>query len=1052
MKKILDALFSMQLTVVLLMMFALSAAIATFVENDFGTIAARAAIYDAVWFEVLLGLLGLNLLGSLVINKLWKHKKYALFLFHIAFLVILVGSAITRFISFEGMMHIREGNTSGEIVSTNTYFTATFDDGSHKFTEHQKVLISSYAQQTPDFSLDTPEGKFGIETVGYIPNASLVISPVEEGSPIVSLFAMTAAGRQTMVLREGETKTQGDFSIGLNAGLSNPKLVNLTVENDTLFIASTDTINIIVMGSEVKTFIMPGQKLPFQPMQLYSIGENRIVLRSFEPSGDLWPAPSNDQMQQGSGLDAVIFKVTHGNKTTDAYALGARGLIGDETTTHINGHKIGLAYGAIPIDIPFVLRLNEFILDRYPGSNSPSSYASEVTLIDEDRGEEFDYRIFMNHILNYRGYRFYQSSYDTDEKGTVLSVNHDGIGTIISYIGYALMAFGMIYALISKRSRFRNILNMITKTRKEKMKMLSLILILVGFFPLSNLQAQEKKMINGVTVDVVDEAHAKKFGELIVLGPSNRLEPMNTLTGKFLRKFTGKSKFQGLNADQVVLGILSDPEAWQTVPMLKVKNKTLRDQLNINGKYASFTDFFNFSQENSYLISEAVRQAHQKKSMDQTKYDHEVIKADEKVNIFYLIYTHSYLQFFPKTTAPEETWYGPADKVTGMPENDSNFVKNVIPMYIEALQEAARTGDYALADEIIAGIDMYQQKYASGILPPQSKQNIEILYNKLEIFERLYKYYGLLGLLFLIVIFGNLVSPKFKIGILKNVISGIIIILFVFQTLGIAARWYISGHAPLSNGYESMIFIAWATMIGGILLARRSTIALAATTVLSSLTLFVAHLNWMNPEVTNLVPVLKSVWLTIHVAIITSSYGFLGMGMILGLFNLFLMIFQNKNNLKSFNLTIKEISLTSEATITIGLYMLTIGTFLGGVWANESWGRYWGWDPKETWALITVLVYAVIIHLNFIPGVMGRYVFNALAVVGFSSVLMTYFGVNYYLSGLHSYAAGDPVPIPTFVYYTIAALVVILVFAYINNFKMKTLMDQMNRAREKVDV
>ncbi len=1045
MKKILDALFSMQLTVVLLMMFALSAAIATFVENDFGTIAAKAAIYDAVWFEILLGLLGVNLIGSLMVNKMWQRKKYALFLFHVSFFVILVGAAITRFISFEGMMHIREGKTSGEIVSTNTYLTATFDEGNHQFTEQQKVLISSYARQTPDFSLDTPDGKFEIETVGFIPNASLVLSPVKGGNPIVSLFAMTAAGRQTMVLRDGETKRQGDFSIGLNNGLSQPKLVNLTVENDSLFISSTDTINIIIMGSEVNTFIEPGQKLPFQPMQLYSVGENRIVLRSFEPSGDLWPAPSNNHAQQGSGFDAVIFEITHGNKTTDAYTLGARGLVGDKTIAEINGHKIGLGYGAIPIDIPFAIRLNEFILDRYPGSNSPSSYASEVTLIDKERDKEFDYRIFMNHILNYRGYRFYQSSYDTDEKGTVLSVNHDGVGTIISYIGYALMAFGMIYALISKKSRFRNILNMITKTRKEKMKMLSLILILVGFFPISNIQAQEKKIINGVTVDVVDEDHAKKFGELIVLGPNNRLEPMNTLTGKFMRKFTGKSKLEGLNADQVVLGILADPETWQTVPLLKVKNKVLRDQLNISSDYASFTDFFNFSQENSYLISEAVRQAHQKKSMDQSKYDHAVIKADEKVNIFYLIYTHSYLQFFPNSNSPEETWYAPADKVTGMSANDSNFVKNVIPMYIEALQEATKTGDYSLADEILLGIDMYQQKYAADILPSESKQNIEILYNKFEIFEKLYKYYGLLGLLFLFVIFGNLVNPKFKIGILKNVITGIIIIMFIFQTLGIAARWYISGHAPLSNGYESMIFIAWATMIGGLLLARRSTIALAATTVLSSLTLFVAHLNWMNPEVTNLVPVLKSVWLTIHVAIITSSYGFLGMGMILGLFNLFLMIFQNRNNLKSFNLTIKEISLTSEATITIGLYMLTIGTFLGGVWANESWGRYWGWDPKETWALITILVYAVIIHLNFIPGLMGRYVFNSLAVVGFSSVLMTYFGVNYYLSGLHSYAAGDPVPIPTLVYYTIAALVVVLIFAYINNFKMKTLMEQMKR-------
>jgi cytochrome c-type biogenesis protein CcsB len=575
--------------------------------------------------------------------------------------------------------------------------------------------------------------------------------------------------------------------------------------------------------------------------------------------------------------------------------------------------------------------------------------------------------------------------------------------------------------------------------------MFSVILLLLALLPFNEIQAQNQNDAGAPAVEVIDQDHAALFGELIVLGPGNRLEPMNTLTGKILRKFTGKSEFEGLNSDQVFLGIIADPAKWQKIPIIKIKNELLSQQLGIAGNYAAFEDFFDFSRENSYLISEAVSNAHQKKGMDQSKYDQEVIKADEKVNIFYLIYTLKYLQLFPKTTDPEGKWFSPADEVTGIPENDSNFVKNVIPMYTERLNAAIASGNYDGADELVMAIDMYQQKYASNILPSERKQNIEILYNKYEIFEKLYKYYGLAGLIFLVLLFANLVNPKFKIGIATRIIVGLIVVMFVFQTLGIFARWYISGHAPLSNGYESMIFIAWGTMIGGLLLARRSNIALAATTVLASLTLFVAHLNWMNPEITNLVPVLKSVWLTIHVAIITTSYGFLGMGMILGFFNLILMIFQNRKNLKVFNLTIREISFTAESTMVIGLYMLTIGTFLGGIWANESWGRYWGWDPKETWALVTILVYAVIIHLNFIPGVMGKFLFNALAVIGFGSVLMTYFGVNYYLSGLHSYAAGDPVPIPTFVYYTLAILGVILVIAYINNFKMKTLMDAMKQ-------
>lgn len=1045
MKKIFDALFSMHLTVVLLLMFALSAAIATFIENDYGTIAARVAVYEATWFEILLALLAINLAGSLVIHHSWRRKKYSLFLFHFSFIVILVGAGITRFYSYEGVMHIREGKTSSEIVSNNTYLTAAYQSGGETYSGQQHVLLSPYGMKAPDFTLETPDGDFEIETTGYIANATLEVVPVKGGDPILSLFVMNGMQRETLTLTSGDVRQVGNMQISFEGGDTLAGGLQLTLEESRLMLRAIDTIFITNMRSEVGGFIAPGQKAEMQPMQLYNLSQSRIVLRSFEPSGVLRPVPASNQMQQATGLDAVMLRISSDNRTISTWVTGNRGVQGQAEPVEIDGKTLNIAYGAITIPIPFALQLNEFILDRYPGSNSPSSYASEVTLIDTDRDNRFDFRIFMNHILNYRGYRFYQSSYDTDEQGTVLSVNHDGLGTIVSYIGYFLMALGMVMALISKRTRFRYLLNKITETRHRKMNLLQVIILMLMVAMAMPATSQEMTDVNGTQVPVIDRGHAKAFGELIVLGPGNRLEPVNSITGQLTRKFTGTTNFQGLTSDQIVLGIITDPALWQQVPLLKITNKELRDQLGISGKYASFSNFFQSGQTNSYRLSQWVETAYQKKSMEQTKFDKEVIKMDEKVNIFYLIYTYNYLKLFPKTTDPASKWFAPNEAVTGIPADDSNFVRNVIPLYANTLAEAWNTGDYSAANDIVAAIDVYQHKYAGDLLPSDTHRNIEIIYNKVEIFERLFRYYGLVGMIFLVVLFAKLVVPKLRINIFKNVLIGILAVMYLLQTLGIAARWYISGHAPLSNGYESMIFIAWATMTGGFLLSRRSNIALAATTVLASLTLFVAHLNWMNPEVTNLVPVLKSVWLTIHVAIITSSYGFLGLGMILGLFNLLLMIFQNRKNLVSFNLTIREISLTAEATITIGLYMLTIGTFLGGVWANESWGRYWGWDPKETWALITILVYAVIVHLNFIPGIMGRYVFNALAVVGFSSVLMTYFGVNYYLSGLHSYAAGDPVPIPAFVYYTIAILVVILIFAYVNNSKTKTLIRTLQR-------
>jgi len=1043
MKKILDSLFSMQLTLVLLLMFAISAGVATFIENDFGTTAAKIAIYNATWFEILLLVLTVNLCGSLIENKMWQKKKYTLFLFHISFIIILVGSGITRYYGYEGMMHIREGSASDQFTSNKTYISALFNKEGQSFVKRKSVLLAGNDRQKPGFSLDTDVSSIDIKMLDFVPNAAMVLTKVPDGEPIISMMVVSEMGNESVVLRQNESMTRGNSSISFDDEAAE-NAIQINLENGKLFISAPSKLVLMNMAAQKSDTIAAGQKVEFVAMQLYAFGGNRIVLRQFEESASLRPVPSNQQ-NQGNGMDAMLLEVSTDEQTSEVVVWGKKGIIGDFKPLEINGETIKLSYGSIPIQLPFAIKLNKFILDRYPGSNSPSSYASEVTLLDEANNYELDFRIYMNHILNYKGYRFYQSSYDTDELGTVLSVNHDGLGTIVSYIGYALMALGMVLSLVSRKTRFRKVLNMISKTREKRTSLLSSLLFIGLIVPSIAFSQAETTQVNGVEVSVVDKDHADEFGHLIVLSTNGRLEPMNTLSNKILRKFTGKSSFEGLNSDQVFIGIFSDPATWQTVPLIKIKNADLRKLLNINGKYASFSDFFNFDQRNSYKLGAYVDEAHQKKTMDQTKFDKEVIKADEKVNIFYMVYSGNFLSLFPTSYTAKAQWYNPNDKVEGLSREDSLFVTNVISMYVESLSAAYVDGNYTTADDMVNAINMYQLKYASEVLPTEQKTNIEILSNKANIFERLFKFYGLFGILFLLILFLNLVSPKFKIGLLQKTIIGFLLIAFIFQTLGLAARWYIAGHAPLSNGYESMIFLSWAVMLAGFLLARRSNIALAATTVLASLILFVAHLNWMNPEVTNLVPVLKSVWLTIHVAIIVSSYGFLGLGMVLGLFNLLLMIFQNKKNLESFNLTIKEISLTSEATLTIGLYMISIGTFLGGVWANESWGRYWGWDPKETWALVTILVYAFIIHLNFIPGVVGRYLFNALSVVGFSSVLMTYFGVNYYLSGLHSYAAGDPVPIPMFVYYTIAGLALILILAYINNFKMGQLIKKGKR-------
>jgi cytochrome c-type biogenesis protein CcsB len=282
----------------------------------------------------------------------------------------------------------------------------------------------------------------------------------------------------------------------------------------------------------------------------------------------------------------------------------------------------------------------------------------------------------------------------------------------------------------------------------------------------------------------------------------------------------------------------------------------------------------------------------------------------------------------------------------------------------------------------------------------------------------------------LILSFIKIIKPSFREEWLSKVSFALLVLFFAAHTAGLIMRWYISGHAPWSNGYESMIYIGWASVLAGFIFSRRSVMTMAATAIMTGLILFVAHLNWMDPQVTNLVPVLQSYWLAIHVAMITASYGFLGLGALLGMIALILFIMKNAENSQRLNLAIRELNTINEMSLLVGLVLLTVGNFLGGVWANESWGRYWGWDPKETWALVTILVYAVVLHLRFIKGAYTEYIYSVVSLLAFTSVLMTYFGVNYYLAGMHSYAKGDPVPVPDFVPWTYAVIAIAIAMAY----------------------
>ena len=516
-------------------------------------------------------------------------------------------------------------------------------------------------------------------------------------------------------------------------------------------------------------------------------------------------------------------------------------------------------------------------------------------------------------------------------------------------------------------------------------------------------------VVNGQKL-IPDKAVSEEFGKVLVQDQKGRTKPLFTLSNDILRKVTRENEFDGMNSMQVFLGLYLDFNNWKDVPLITVSNQDLRKRLKLNGKYAAFSDLVDLSGNGSYKISLEVNDAYAKAPGERNKTDKELMKIDERVNIIYMIFKGDFLKIFP--LKDQTTNWGSAQEalVKAVSKEDSLYLVNIIP----ALTNAVETNNIAAARQVAGSVSLYQKRFSGYELPSKSKTSAELLYYKLSIFEKLFPFYATVGLIMLIGLITMLIMGKKETSSFVKVLGILLFAGFMFHTLGIGLRWYIAGRSPMSNGYESMIFISWVTILAGFIFSRKSAFALSATAVLASMTLMVAHLSFTDPEITNLVPVLKSYWLTLHVSVITGSYGFLGLGAILGLITMILLALSNNKNRERIAMTIDELTVINYKTLTLGLYFLTIGTFLGAVWANESWGRYWGWDPKETWSLITIVIYSIVIHSRTIPGMKDIFTFNLISLFAFSSVLMTYFGVNYYLSGMHSYASGDPVPVPVF--------------------------------------
>ena len=763
--------------------------------------------------------------------------------------------------------------------------------------------------------------------------------------------------------------------------------------------------------------------------KLYRFGSNMVVLRDVYDKASTKYVSHSLKTKAGTP-EMATFKISLGDKSKTVNLFAYSGNQGEIKMVKLGDTIVNISLGAKVIKLPFSLKLIDFQLERYPGSMSPSSYASEVELTDTEKGiKDMPFRIYMNHVLDHRNYRFFQSSFDRDEKGTILSVNHDP-GTLPTYLGYILLALGMIWNLFAKGSRFQKLLAHAKKLQNTTAILAISLFLGVGgtaHASMPKLDTNSSKIVYGFDTKTID-----KFARLSVQDTRGRMKPIDTLAHEVVSKLTGKTSIYGVNPTAIFLGMITKPHIYQNIPMIKISHTRVAKELGLDKgtKYAKFSDFFTPSGD--YKLANQISISTRKKPLDKNQYDNELIKIDERLNIAYMVYMGSLLQIYPVPHDANNKWVNPQVAIENFPKELSVVIRQMTGFLFQGVEKGLTQKDWTDANKAIDMIGLYQKKFGSKVLLSPTHIDIEIEYNKLGLLSKLVLVYLMVGILLLIFSFINVLKPSFSLKWIMKVAWGVTIIAFALQVIAMGMRWYIAGHAPWSNAYESIVFIAGATIVAGLVLAKNSPFTLGATALLGGITLGVAHMNFVNPEITNLVPVLKSYWLMIHVATIISGDGFLGLGSILSLLVLILFIIRGKEGHSNIDKSIKELSSIAEMSLIIGLFLLTIGNFLGGVWANESWGRYWGWDSKETWAAVTILIYATVLHLRFIPRFNNPYVFNVASLWAYSSVLMTYFGVNYYLSGLHSYAAGEPVPIPSWVYYGIAGLIILTTLAYKN--------------------
>ncbi len=1034
-------LFSTRLMAVLFLVFASAMAMGTFVESWYSTETARIYIYNATWFEAIMVFFMINFLGNIFRYKLLNWKKWPVLVLHLSWILIIIGAFVTRYISYEGMMPIREGSTESRFYSDRTFLTAFVDgdingETKRRILEDDLIVTEEGMRSSLPWKSDFNGQPFTIEFVDFIAGAKEGLILDENGNEYLKIVEAGDGQRHEHYLENGKIASIHNVLFSLNNDTEGA--INIFTTGENYQISSPFQGGFMRMADQFQGDVVKDSVQQLQLRSLYTMAGMQFVIPEPLVKGSYGIVEIPEDEATEASLDAFVVAISANGETLEKKLLGGKGSTNFSDKVQVGGLEFTLSYGSKTYELPFSIRLNDFIAEKYPGTET--GYASFMSRISVEDERSFDYDIYMNHVLDHKGYRFFQSSFHPDEKGTVLSVNHDMWGTWITYIGYFLLYLGLMGIMFFGKTRFRDLQQSLNKIKLKKAALTTVLLLFTAITSFAQRTANsdhahanlptQQQVDSILKSTIVSEEHAEQFGALVIQDEGGRMKPIHTFASEVLRKLSGKNTYNGLSANQVFLSMMMNPGVWyntEFVALAKKENDSIRKIIGVpqGTKYVKATDFFD--SKGVYKLQPYLEKA--TSTTNPSNFEKDFKKVGERLSLLNIALSGQIVKIFPLLNDENNKWISAVEYRSGQYQvSDSlyaNFIKNAMPFYLGSLRTSIASGDYAQPDRLLEAFKQNQRNHGEEVLPDERKVKVEIMYNKLDVFNRLYKYYALVGVLLFFVLIFRIFKEREVWKVMAYFLKGTIILFFIWHTAGLVLRWYISGHAPWSDAYESILYVAWATMGIGLALGRKSELTIAASAFVTAMLLWIAHQSWVDPAIANLQPVLDSYWLMIHVAVIVGSYGPLTVGMILGVVSLILIILTTKKNKKRMKLNLKELLVINELALTAGLVMLTIGNFLGGQWANESWGRYWGWDPKETWALISIMIYAFVLHMRLVPGLRGKWTFSFASIIAFASIMMTYFGVNFYLVGLHSYASGDQVITPNFIWYAVFGVFVL---------------------------